>query len=163
MLPIVDKSVYFLCLAMSVIVSSRQIHLFESTEFVNKDKILSGLHLISQQDKLTVSRFDGFAMCGRINFRQLVDSRSKFSRIRSDQEWNLFGLGVEYTTSFLSFGNYGEGTRSAPSWILAEVAKPEEFKVWSTNRWHSLCFSFRASGKHASFVKVTKKRFSSLV
>ena len=127
---------------------------FESISAVGTNQVLSGLQFAGnvQQQKLT-----DLSICGRFQYKTLAGARSRFMFIQSPTDWSLFKLGVGYKSSFVGFGNH-DSHGSMPSFILQDV-NSESYMIWSTNRWHHFCLSFRMSSSHLKVVKVWLIRF----
>ena len=103
----------------------------------NNSTIGSGLKLIAES--VNPSNFtNGISICGRFNLTRLAGT----TRILAigNQMWAHMG----YDETFFEFG-FRNG-------IVKEV-HTNNFRLWSTNRWHQICISFNRKTSHLMFVK----------
>ena len=133
---------------------------FQSTTPLIDENNLSGLQLKVASSKLiNVQRLQGFSICGRFNSQRIINGKTRLFRIL-DSEWRLFFFNINYDHTFVSFGNADE-FGSSPSWICAD-GSDTNFVMWSTQRWHSVCFSFQDSKSYVSMIKVNANNFQNI-
>ena len=92
-----------------------------------------------EEHSLGSSNFtQGITICGRFNLARLAGE----TRILAigDQMWLFMG----YHETFLQFG--------FRNWIVKNPAA-NVFGIWSTNRWHHICFSFDRKTNHLMLIK----------
>ena len=138
---------------------AREIVVFKSSLQLDNQRYLSGLRLKTTRNNQPIQSFKGFSLCGRFNYQRLLGSQTRLFFIK-DHDWQLFFFKLDYDESFVSFGNV-DHTGSAPSWINGELPD-SNFVMWSTQRWHSVCFSFKASNSYVAIVKVCVKQHEKL-
>ncbi len=131
------------------------IPVMSSNQTMDHDKE-AGMSLASGSalNGLDIDNLSGLSICLRFNLRRLINESGWLVEWQSpDMDWSLFKVAVGYRKSTVAFGN-NDTFGSMPSWII-RVQGEEGFNIWSTNKWHHLCFSFRASDKKVTFIKVT--------
>ena len=121
---------------------------------------LSGLHFLNSQNHSDFAQ--SFGLCLRFNFKRLGKSsditKPRIIYIPSPySKRNFLTLTAEYEGAWFHFGNY-ERPNAYSNWVLFEP--PDNFKIWSANKWHHLCIAFE---KSTSFVKLVKVLFSKLI
>ncbi len=142
---------FFVCTSIKVSTGS-DISVIQSTTPLTDKNNLSGFQLKEASSQvINVQRLQGFSICGRFNFQRIVSGKTRLFRILSN-DWHMFFFNINYDETFASFGNADE-FGSSPSWICAEKTNAN-FVMWSTQRWHAVCFSFSARSSHVTITKV---------
>ncbi len=154
----VKEVLAIVCLAGNI--SSERVEVFKSTLPVGNVQSMSGLQLMTDKDNVDLNRKFGFSLCARFNFKRLLLSKSTIVRIGTVSDWHLAFVFPGYQSSFIAFGNWDE-YGSTPGWILQEKGS-SDFMLWSTNRWHHICLSYKTSTSHITLVKVKQDVLSQL-
>ena len=121
----------------SALPSVRAISVFRT----NNTEFGSGLKLNSSS--VEKSNFtQGISICGRFNYNRLGGTWDLF-RIETPGAfmWGFMG----YQETFIGFGYY--------NWVVKEVPQ-NYFRLWSTNQWHQICWSYDRQTSFLMFVKV---------
>ena len=124
-------------LIFSILPTARAILVFST----NNTDFGSGLKLNSSS--VEKSNFtQGISICGRFNYRRIAGS-NQLIQIETPGAfmWSFMG----YQGSFMQFGYI--------NWVIKEVPS-NNFRLWSTNRWHQICWSFNRQTSFLMFVKV---------
>ena len=124
----------------SALPSVRAISVFRT----NNTEFGSGLKLNSSS--VEKSNFtQGISICGRFNYNRLgaAGKSTQIFQIETPGAfmWSFMG----YQETFMQFGYF--------NWVVKEVPK-NNFRLWSTNQWHQICWSYDRQTSFLMFVKV---------
>ena len=119
----------------------KAVWIFSTSENLTDPNIGSGLRLKSE----SVSRSNftrGISICGKFNYSRIAGS-AQLIQIETPGAlmWSFMG----YQETFMQFGYI--------NWVVKEVPQ-NNFRLWSTNRWHQICWSFDRNSSYLMFVKV---------
>ena len=136
-----------------IVTGIKGIEVYRSTlEFL--DEKLSGLYFLNNQNQANFSQ--SFGLCLRFNYKKLGKS-SDYEKPRiiyipnTCCKRNFMALTAEYPGTWFSLGNYGK-PNAYSTWVLFEP--PDNFDIWSANKWHHLCITFEKSTSSVKLVKV---------
>ena len=127
---------YYWALILILIQSSESVTVYSSVH--DNGTLGSGLKLLPESVSQPSNFTQGITICGRFNLARV--GGSSFILAIGQQMWLFMG----YDETFLEFG--------FRNWIIKDVIT-DNFYIWSTNRWHQLCFSFDRITYHLMFVK----------
>ena len=151
----------------------KEAKVFESTSPLDDTVSQSGFWPKSER-KVRLWTLPGVSICSRFNYKRLMRWQSQLMQIGPWPDWWMMFLFIGYRATFVGFGNVGklfwimsfseididvmdcnhiDSFGGIPSWVIMEK-NTEEFMLWSANRWHHICLSYKASTSRIMVVKV---------
>ena len=130
------------------------LRVFKSNIPVGIDDKVSGLYYKKPANSYHELSYS-LTVCARFSFARLSKKCQLFYfKKPNTSEREFLGVSIRYkeSGSYPRFGDREEGPGYFFNWVLKDP-ETNEFNIWSTYRWHHVCFAFNKNTSHVAWVK----------